>query len=252
MANIRVLVVEDNPLHRQKLEFYLEEAGYVLAGSTDNYGEAMRLFRAVQPDLLLLDIHITGERDGIELAMRIREESNAPLIFTTSLKSKDVIDRAKATDPDAYLIKPLNADALRAAIEVAIYKASQGRQLSAPPAESMAWTSDVLLRDCIFVKTGKHLKKVPIKDIVLVRSGEEKYCDVVAENTEWSVRCTLTELGSRLPVPPFFRVHRTTIINTHHITGINEADSKVELGALSVPIGRSYKAEFMARLNLLR
>jgi CheY-like chemotaxis protein len=85
-----------------------------------------------QPDLLLLDIHLKGDVDGVELAAQIKEEFDLPFIFLTAYADKATIDRAKTTEPYGFIVKPFDDKDLRSAIEIALYKHGRDKERFEP------------------------------------------------------------------------------------------------------------------------
>jgi PAS domain S-box-containing protein len=118
----RILVVEDERIVARDLQMTLESQGYAVTGVAASSDEAIASATAVMPDLVLMDVHIKGERDGIETARLLRERFRLPVIYLTAYADAETVDRAKTTQPYGYLIKPFNDRELRSAIEVALYK----------------------------------------------------------------------------------------------------------------------------------
>jgi CheY-like chemotaxis protein len=118
----KIIVVEDNELHAETIVFFLEELRYAILGIVDNAIDCLNLIKETNPDILLLDINILGETNGIELAEIVRNEHAVALIYTTSLIDKTTLQAAIKTQPEAYLNKPIEKKALSTAIEIALYK----------------------------------------------------------------------------------------------------------------------------------
>ena len=89
----------------------------------------MRLAAEKRPDLVLMDIRIKGQRDGIETAAILRERFGVPIVYLTAHADGDAVARAEKTEPYGYLIKPVRADELRSTIEIALYKHEMERRL---------------------------------------------------------------------------------------------------------------------------
>lgn len=124
MSPINVVIVEDEAIISADLEMIIESMSYNVVGISDNSDEALDLISSRNPDLILLDININGERDGIELAEIINETSKKPFIFITSYADKGTLDRAKHTLPYGYIVKPFNERELKATIEIALFRFS--------------------------------------------------------------------------------------------------------------------------------
>jgi PAS domain S-box-containing protein len=118
----RILVVEDERIVARDLQMTLESQGYLVTGVAASSDEAIASASGECPDLVLMDVHIKGERDGIETARLLRERFRVPVIYLTAYADAETVDRAKTTHPYGYLIKPFHERELRSAIEVALYK----------------------------------------------------------------------------------------------------------------------------------
>jgi len=118
----RILVVEDEAVVALDLERDLQEMGYAVCAVTASGEEAIASARRLQPDLVLMDIVIRGEVDGIDAARQIMRETDVPVVFLTAHGDAGTIVRAAQTAPYGYLTKPFNSESLRAAIEVALHR----------------------------------------------------------------------------------------------------------------------------------
>ena len=132
---IKIFIVEDDPIINMHLEFMLREKGYSVAGNATNGSNAIEGIRISTPDIVLMDVSIEGEIDGIETAKIIRNEFNIPVVFITSFSDEKTIARAKIATPFGYLIKPVSPKDLYIAIDISLYNHSMERQLK----ESEEW-----------------------------------------------------------------------------------------------------------------
>jgi len=122
MSKTRVLVVEDEYILSQDLFIRLEKMGYVPLGPAATGNEAIELTENESPHVVLMDIALSGDMDGIEAAGRIGSTFNIPVIYVTAFSDDKVVDRAKTTAPYGYLIKPFIDRELKVTIETACYK----------------------------------------------------------------------------------------------------------------------------------
>jgi two-component sensor histidine kinase/response regulator of citrate/malate metabolism len=118
----RVLIVEDEDLLAEALALKLEFLGYRSIGRTSFAEEAITMAGALQPDLVLMDIFLAGDMDGITAALAIKEGYDIPVVFLSSFSSEELVDRAKLTDPFGYILKPFSERELRIVIDMALYK----------------------------------------------------------------------------------------------------------------------------------
>lgn len=122
MSGKKILVVEDEVMVAMTLEDTLEALGYEVAGTVDNGTDAIRLAAEKEPDLILMDIRIRGDIDGIETADRIAESMDIPVVFLTAHSDEQTLMRALKTQPYGFLIKPFRERELYSNIEMAIHK----------------------------------------------------------------------------------------------------------------------------------
>jgi PAS domain S-box-containing protein len=149
MAASSVLIVENEILLAKDVAGSLETLGYNVAGIAVSGEEAVRLVDESQPDLVLLDIKLAGDMDGIEAANRIRSRFDIPIVYLTGYAERDVVKRAKQTEPYGYLGKPITLLELNSTIETALYKHEADKRVR-ESAERLRSTLETV-HDFIFV-----------------------------------------------------------------------------------------------------
>jgi len=122
MATAKILIVEDEIIIARELEARLLGLGYEIAGIASSGREAIALADSTQPDLVLMDIVLQGDMDGIEAATEMGHRWSLPVIYLTAYTDKTVLQRASITDPYGYIVKPFSEAALQASIEIALHK----------------------------------------------------------------------------------------------------------------------------------
>ncbi len=122
MNKRKILIVEDEAVTSVMLEKTLKDLGYEVVGSAFDGTEAIDLAKDKRPDLILMDIRIQGDMDGIETAKRIYQQYNIPIIYLTAHSDDDTIKRAVESGPFGYLIKPFKERELYSNIEMVIHK----------------------------------------------------------------------------------------------------------------------------------
>src|SRR5437868_6397247 len=105
MAKAGILIVEDSFIVAFHLQKTLESEGYTVVGTEASGESALELLEKKKPDLVLMDIMLSGKLDGIETTRIIRSRYNLPVIYITALTDKETIQRAKITEPYGYLTK---------------------------------------------------------------------------------------------------------------------------------------------------
>ncbi len=140
MSKIRILVVEDESLVGRDIRNMLRGLGHDVVDVVSRGDDAVRLAAAASPDLVLMDIVLKGEIDGITAAERIWEECGVPIIYLTAYADETTLSRAKMTEPFGYILKPFDERELQTAIEMAFYKAQMYSRLR----EREEWLSTIL------------------------------------------------------------------------------------------------------------
>lgn len=140
MTPAKILLVEDERLVALSMQRKLESMGYQVPHTVATGEEAIEQTRRLHPDLILMDIMLAGEMDGITAAGLIRQQYNVPLIYLTAYSDEDTLQRARVTEPFGYLLKPFEGKELHTAIEMALYKHRMERKLQ----EKEQWLSTIL------------------------------------------------------------------------------------------------------------
>ncbi len=122
MKNTKILVVEDEIIVAMEMKHHLESMGYSVIGVAASGEEAIELALEKNPDVILMDIMLKGNMDGVEAAKKINTNQDTHIIYTTGFSDKELLNRAKVTEPHGYILKPLNTDEINANIQMAIYK----------------------------------------------------------------------------------------------------------------------------------
>ncbi|MCP4441150.1 MAG: response regulator transcription factor [Aureispira sp.] len=250
MSKVKILVVEDEIIIADNLCDILEDLGYEVLEPAISYTEALERLKEEEPDLALLDIQLAGNRDGIDLAWKIKDDFNIPFIFLTSNADAATVDRAKKVNPPAYLLKPFDKNDLYTSIEIALFNYSNST--TAQPNESLSEEStseDIILKDAIFVKHKQLFKKVKFSDILFIQS-EHVYVKIISANQqEYLIRSSLLKIEERLP-NHFLKVHRSYIVNLHCVDAVGNINLKI--GKHEIPFGKGYRAELLNRIDILK
>ena len=129
MTPARILVVEDDRVVARDIVQQMSRAGHTVVGFTARGEDALPLAADTAPDLVLMDVRLEGELDGIDTARLLREQFNLPVVFLTAYADEDTIRRATMTEPFGYVLKPFDDTQLRTVVEMALYKHGAERRL---------------------------------------------------------------------------------------------------------------------------
>ncbi|MBD1398182.1 response regulator [Pontibacter sp. JH31] len=249
MTKPKILISEDEVIIAEDIAASLEEMGYQ-ACAIDSGENTLEMIRTMQPDLVLLDVNLKGDADGIEIGSKIKEEFHIPFIYLTAYADKDTLDRAKKTEPDGFLAKPFDEKNLRSAIEIALYKHDSNAKNgdAEGPASPKSHKESDLQTDYIFVKVKHRIIKVHYSDILWVEAYDN-YSFIVTADQKYLVSSTLKDMEHKLPSGNFVRVHRSYIANLDKVEALEE--NSVVFSKGDVPIGKSYKKTLMSRFNII-
>lgn len=125
----RLLIVEDEGIVALNIQRRLEGLGYNVVANVASGEEAITAAEETCPNLVLMDIKLEGNVDGIEAAAQIRRRFQIPIVYLTAYTNEETLNRAKLTEPYGYILKPFEARDLATTIEVALYKYQMEQQL---------------------------------------------------------------------------------------------------------------------------
>ncbi|PRY05030.1 LytTR family two component transcriptional regulator [Pontibacter ummariensis] len=244
MSKVRILAVEDDELYADTLRMRLDQLGYHLIEIAHDPKEALSLLKATDPDVLLVDIDLGCEMNGIELVSRINEVRDVPVIYVTSFINKEVIGKAMKTLPDGYITKPYDAGQLQAAIELALSKKKQTPEKLDMPLK------DALQDKSLFIKEDGMLIRVMLESIALVEAYD-KYCFVFAAGKKHMVSNRLKDFADTLPKDQFLQVHRSYLVNLQAIEKISIQTNSIEVVGKKIPVGKTFKDKLFSRLKTI-
>lgn len=140
----RILIVEDEAIVARDIEQQILEMGYEPVGRATSGEQAIELAQATLPALVLMDIQLSGEMDGIAAAQQIRTQFSIPVVFLTAFAADDILSRAKLTEPFGYILKPFSERELRTVLEMALYKHQAEEKLRSTTRQLKALSQRVL------------------------------------------------------------------------------------------------------------
>lgn len=242
MSKVKVGIVEDELIIAQGIARALESMDYATTEPAISYKEAVEMIEREHPDIVLIDIQLKGQKDGIDLAERIKKDYNIPYIFLTANADAVTVNRAKQLNPPAYLVKPFNKTGLFTSIEICLHNYSKDKQPN--QAED---ASEYFIKDCLFIKSGQAYKKVKNEQILYLES-DNIYVNVYATSGRYLLRNSIQAVLDRLASPNFIRVHKSYAVNADHIDSVT--NDSIFMGNGEIPIGRAYRENVMTYLRL--
>lgn len=246
MPGIKVMLVEDDWIIAKEISYSLQDLGFEVAGIFESGEESLKQVKQLQPDVVLMDIDLSGEINGIETAHRLKQLSSVPCIFLTALADHQTIEKAKLAEPYAYLVKPVKPESLYSTIEITLHNAA--RRNVEMSREATTIRENLSYDEAIFVKNKKRLEKVMLKDILWVEAYDI-YAMIKTASGQYLLSHSLKVVEERFPSSHFIRVHRSYLVNREKIDAIEENDLVIANSA--IPVGKTYRDALMKKLSFL-
>jgi len=218
MSAIKILIVEDEVLIAEHVKDYLTGFGFTQIFMAHTKKLALHTIEQIQPDLVLLDLHLQQPKEGLDIANFIDERGGPPYIFITANADILVIQEATHTKASGYITKPLKKSDLFAAIQIAL-KANEKPESS-----------------FLLIKENNTNLKLAYDEILYIESNSN-YINIFTKTKKIITRQSLEWAELELPDNQFMRIHRSFIVN---IRAVQKTSSKaVFIGEIEVPISRA-------------
>ncbi len=241
MTTFSILLVEDNLSFSLEIEMLIKELNYGFAGQFDNAKDAITAINKSTPDLVLMDIGINGQVNGIELAGSL-EKKNIPFIFITQSRDRTTYTHAQSLKPFAYLVKPFDLLTLQSTLEQAV------RTLKGTDKKEGAINENDL--KSFYIRNNNVLNRIEYSEIYWIKS-DGNYCNIHTEKKKFVTKISLVSIMKKLEKLDFMRVHKQYIVPVHRIENINLFNNLLYVGDKMIPIGRSYKSNLVKQLDLI-
>lgn len=228
---LNCLIIDDEPIARKLLQEYIEETDFlVLAGTAENPLKATGLINTGGIDLIFLDINMP-KMNGLDF---LRSVNNLPMVIMTTAYGQYALDGFEMAVID-YLVKPFSLERFLKAS----HKALELKKLKDRPA------TEKDTDDHFFVKCNGRIEKVQF-DELLYAEAMANYVTLYTTTAKLIVYLTIKSLLEKLPAEKFIQIHKSYVVNTHHIKTIE--GNMLHLGGIKLSIGLSFYNEVMDRL----
>ncbi len=252
MAKINVLVVEDESIVSKDIQHSLKKLGYNVVGAASTGEKAIELATGTRPDIILMDIMLKGDMNGIEAADEIRKNCSIPVIFLTAYADESTLSKAKITEPYGYILKPFKEIDLHTTIEMAIYKHSREQEVvkERDLLFSLVENKDSTQKGYIFVKSNSKLVKLKSEDIYYIEALKD-YVVIHTPDARYTIHSTMKDIDSKMGKEEFVRVHRSFIVRLDKIATIEYPNLTLEDIDKLIPIGGSYRDDLNNKIKLV-
>jgi len=236
-----ILIVEDNLTFAIRLERYLEKWGHHVLGIVSNSEEAIKTIKRTLPDIVLMDIYIQGDLNGVEVVNAL-EHIDTTFIYMTAEKDEMTLQAAMGSKGSNYLVKPFDMMTLKGAIGF-LNKRTNLSKNKKEIKESEEYPT-------FFIKKGGTRESINTKDLNWIQS-EHNYCDLYVSNKKYTLRSSLSKLLEKLPEDKFLRIHKRYAVRVEAVEKILLSERIVLIGDQKIPIGRRFKDELIQRIQNL-
>jgi DNA-binding LytR/AlgR family response regulator len=250
----KLLIVEDEFSIAMDMKMRLEKMGYAVMEICVSYEEALLSLAEEKPSLVLMDINLNKDKNGIDVAEKVHKTFDLPVVFVTAFSDRATFEKAMSTRPFGYVVKPFKDTDLDNAIRIAL---AQHQTLSdknteinflknAAPATVKTSAQE---EAHIFVKVKGQLEKVFVNDFIFLEALDN-YTNIYTTQKKYTINAFLKDLHQQLPEEKFMRIHRSYVVNVDAIKSID--DNLLYLkNNTSIPISKSYRSEFMNRIKII-
>lgn len=222
MSSIKIYILEDEIITQELLKLTLEDLDFTICGMATSAEMALNEIDNLKPDIAILDIRVEGNQSGIWLGNQL----DIPIIYLTAFNDVETIKAAIATKPASYLVKPFNNKDLFIAVELAVSKIKNKRQ--------------IIIRD-------KDKKVMLSEEKILFAKKEDQYLALHLKESEKIIRSSIKEFLDRMNSSSFLQVHRSYVVNKNYIDSFN--NKEIIINNNIIPLSKTYVKEFIAQIS---
>ena len=233
---MQVLIVEDEPIIADDIAICIGQMGHEVTSICNTADQALAVLDQITIDLALLDIKIKGGRDGVQLAQCMKQKTNIPFIYISSLYDKTTISRAKNTRPSGYIVKPFKDEDIKVAVDMALVK-TKIKPVNESDTEQIE----------LFIRERNAIVPLDLNEVFYIEASDN-YSIFHFEGKHHVVSQTLKLIEQTLASQGYCRIHKTFLVNLRKIDRIEH--SVVFINGRPLPIGKAYKKTFMSRLTI--
>jgi DNA-binding LytR/AlgR family response regulator len=268
MNPLNVLIVENEILIAKHLSKYLVDQMYNISGVARTGEEALNLVEKENPDVIIMDIDLDGQLDGIQTATLIHEKLIIPIIYLTHIQDNKTFERASNTLPGTYLTKPFKNLDVKNAIEMSIKSLrlltqNKSKDLNLSIELNIPEGNKVLeevysLKDRIFIRNKYGtFSRLDLDDIVYINTDDHSLIIQTLEG-EKRINFVFSNFLESIKEYPIFRIHKQTAVNANYVYNLSKKevnleyiDSNKELVKKTFHISKAYKEEVLNNFRVV-
>ncbi len=222
-------IVEDNTMTRLALQEALTDDGYKVLGSSASGEKAYNEIIKNQPEVILLDINLSGQMTGTTLGRKIREKIDCTIIYITAYGDSRTQEKILSTEPDGYIMKPYRMENVTAALRIAL---SRKRKKNTSPQH------DDGSKPVVEIATTSGVKQIDLKSLKYIKS-DGNYIDLHVEDAIFTLRLSLKKFMENYPEAEVKQIHQRYLINPAKIS--KRRTWELQIGNEWLPMGRKYR-----------
>lgn len=247
MSKHKLLIVEDNIITAKHIANTLTKFGYEVTGIANSFETAQKSIVKNRPDLVILDINLGQDIDGIHIGEIFNREYSLSFLFLTSYNDENTINRIIKAQPLGYIVKPFNPVDLNTVIELALYKVrASDKPVSLIPGAISSNTSE--LADFLFVKNGRNIDRVAIAQISFIEA-DGRYTYIHYDKQKKISNASLKTLKEKLSNRHFVQTHKSYIVNLAMVETI--AINHLHIGAYEIPVSKNFRSDLIQILDVI-
>lgn len=235
---IKILIVEDEVLVAEEISADLEDYGFEITEIAISSKECFDAIKKEVPNVILMDINIKGNLDGIETAQTINKTHKIPIVYLTANTDSKTISRSLNTFPSAFISKPYTKKDLVVALELAFNKYNEDLITKLVPENKTSF----------FVKDGSQYSKIDFDTINYIEA-DGSYSQIITTSKKYTLSTNLAHFQEHLNHPTFIRIHRSYIVNINKVEAFDK--NSLTISSKTLPISKSYQKEVLQLFNKL-
>lgn len=239
---LNILIVEDDLSYAMDLEILLEELNFSKMQLCTSGEDALDIAKQTKLDLILLDVGLGGEMDGLEFANAIKQ-FDIPILFITSYKDEETYAKTKQYNSVGYLVKPLDKITLKTTMELVTNHIKQNKIKEL----GFSLIKNHKAEKKIIVRKSDTYHKISTDEIIYFEADSE-YIMLYTSESKYPLRHSVKQMEEELYDQNFFRVHKSYLVNINHLSSFAYEEGVITLStSKKLPVSRRKKKELLTR-----